>query len=464
MFLTIFVSLLFLLSCAFFSAAESALVSVRRVRLDEMAEQGDLGAQRAGHARQHLDRYLRGARMGIVLSVLGLGAVAVPPLFRTVEGALGALGLPGFVAGPLGVLVALLGLFEVVILLGLALPRSIALQQPERVSRATAGLLGLFCNFVSPFMGVFDRFDGRGGRSDDGGRDRPGPDEIEALRRGTRNDSGVERDEEAMIHGVFELPNTVAREVMTPRPDIIAFSKATSLEEVLAVAAESGFSRFPVYDSSIDDVIGVVLVKDLLPWVSATAALESENPIPAVNAPAAQRTGEFSLETVLREPFFVPDTKRVDDLLAEFRAQKVHMAVVVDEFGGTDGVVTLEDLVEEIVGDIFDEHDVAEEEIARLPDGRILLDGGADLEDVVEAFDLEGVGDLEEYDTVAGYAIGRLGRIPTTGETVPIGNAELEVLETQEQRVTRLELRVPRPSTDTETDMRSVRDANQESS
>ncbi|MEJ2483437.1 MAG: transporter associated domain-containing protein, partial [Gemmatimonadota bacterium] len=144
------------------------------------------------------------------------------------------------------------------------------------------------------------------------------------------------------------------------------------------------------------------------------------------------------------------------------RAQKVHMAVVVDEFGGTDGVVTLEDLVEEIVGDIFDEHDVAEEEIARLPDGRILLDGGADLEDVVDAFDLEGVGDLEEFDTVAGYAIGRLGRIPAVGETVPIGDAELEVLETQEQRVTRLELRVRRPSTAADSDERANGDESQE--
>ena len=115
---------------------------------------------------------------------------------------------------------------------------------------------------------------------------------------------------------------------------------------------------------------------------------------------------------------------------------------MVDEFGGTDGVVTLEDLVEEIVGDIFDEHDVPEEEIERLPDGRILLDGGADLEDVIDTFDLEGVTDSEEFDTVAGYAIGLLGRIPVAGEVVSIGDAELEILETQEQRVTRLELRL----------------------
>jgi CBS domain containing-hemolysin-like protein len=449
MFVTIALSLLLLFACAFFSAAESALVRVRRERLAELAEQGDVAAKRAGHARQHLDRYLRGARMGIVLSVLAFGAVAVPRLTGGVDSGLQSFGLPGGFSGPVAVFVSLFFLFEVVVLLGLALPRSYALREPERVSRATAGPLGLFCAFVSPFMGVFDRLDPRSGRPEETGRDWPSPDEIDALRRGTRNEGGVERDEEAMIHGVFELPNTVAREVMTPRPDIVAFSQETGLDEVLAVAAESGFSRFPVFGTSIDDIIGVVLVKDLLPWVRADErAGEGVNEFRRgpETAGSESAASEFRLERVIREPFFVPDTKRVDDLLAEFRAQKVHMAVVVDEFGGTDGVVTLEDLVEEIVGDIFDEHDVAEEEIARLPDGRILLDGGADLEDVVAAFGLEGVGDLEEFDTVAGYAIGRLGRIPAVGETVPIGDAELEVLETQEQRVTRLELRVRRPA------------------
>ncbi len=460
MIMPMLVSFLLLSACAFFSAAETALVRVRRDRLVEQAEQGDLGARRVEHARQHLDRYLRGARMGIVLSVLALGAVAAPPLVRAIGDALVTLGVPGVLASPFAIVVSLLGLFEVVLVVGLALPRSLALRQPERVSRATAGPLGLFSNAISPFVGVFDRLDSRGGRADDSGRDRPSPDEIEALRRGTRNESGVEPDEEAMIHGVFELPNTVAREVMTPRPDIVAFSDDTGLEEVLAVAAESGFSRFPVYRSSIDDVIGVVLVKDLLPWVRAEPASQSRST--TTDAPAARPSGEFRLENVIREPIFVPDTKRVDDLLAEFRAQKVHMAVVVDEFGGTDGVVTLEDLVEEIVGDIFDEHDVAEEEIARLPDGRIVLDGGADLEDVVDAFDLEGVGDLEEYDTVAGYAIGRLGRIPVAGEKVPIGNAELEVLETQEQRVTRLELRMASGAAQTDTALRSDRNTDQE--
>ena len=424
MFLTAVLAAALLAACGFFSAAESSLVGARRERLEELAEQGDVAAQRAEHARRHLDRYLRGARLGIVLSVLGFGAVTVRPFGASVSEFLGSLGVPAVVSVPVGVVTVFIGVFAVLLVFGLALPRALALRDPERISRATAGPLGTFCMFVGPFLSFVERVEVRGARADESGRDRPSPDELDALRRGTRSEGGVERDEEAMIHGVFELPHTVAREVMTPRPDLIAFPEDASLDKVLEVAAESGFSRFPVYRRSIDEVVGVVLVKDLLRWVRAADG------------------SEFQLAAVIREPFFVPDTKPVDDLLAEFRDQKVHMAIVVDEFGGTDGVVTLEDLVEEIVGDIFDEHDVPEEEIERLPDGRILLDGGAGLEDVIEAFDLDGVGDIEEFDTVAGYAIGRLGRIPVAGEVVSIGDAELEILETHEQRVTRLELRL----------------------
>lgn len=424
MFVTVILAAALLLACAFFSAAESSLVRVRRERLEELAEQGDVAARKAEHARRHLDRYLRGARLGIVLSVLGFGGVTVRPVASAVSGLTQSLGVPAAISAPFGLLIAVMVLFALALLFGLALPRSLALRNPERVSRATAGPLGVFCSTVGPFLALLEKVEESGSRSDESTRDRPSPDELDALRRGTRSEGGVERDEEAMIHGVFELPHTMAREVMTPRPDLIAFPEDASLDHVLSVASESGFSRFPVYRKSIDEVIGVVLVKDLLKWVRASDG------------------SGFKLGRVVREPFFVPDTKPVDDLLAEFRDQKVHLAIVLDEFGGTDGVVTLEDLVEEIVGDIFDEHDVPEEEIERLPDGRILLDGGAGLEDVIDMFDLDGVTDTEEFDTVAGYAIGTLGRIPDVGEVVAIGNAELEIKAIQEQRVTRLELRL----------------------
>ncbi len=418
-FLTLVAALALLAAGALFVAAEAALVAVRRGRLEELAEGGDRAAGRALAARRDLDRSLRGARLGSVLAGVAFGAVVVPPLAAWLARRGAELGLSTGAAGvAAGLLAFAIGALAF-LLLARAVPRAWALARPEPAARATAGPLVAFSTLAGPLLDLAADFESRR-RGEDG---RPGPEEIEALLRGARAD-GVERDEEAMIHGVFELNRTVAREVMTPRPDIVAFPEDETLDEVLRVVAESGFSRFPVFRESIDEVTGVVLAKDLIGWMGR------------------EDRDDFRLADVVREPFFVPDSKPVDDLLGEFRRQKVHMAIVVDEFGGTDGVVTLEDLVEEIVGDIFDEHDVAEEEIERLPDGRVRLDGGAALADVIDELELENVEDVEEYDTVAGWVIGRLGRIPTPGERVRMGQAELEVIETQEQRVTRLELRL----------------------
>jgi len=434
--------LVLVLANAFFVAAEFALVAVRRSRIEELAERGDRMAQRVRKAQENLDRSISGTQLGITLASLGLGWIGEPALAGLIEGAFANLPDPASVIATHAVAVAVA--FAVItflhIVLGELVPKSAALLRPETVSRWVAGPLNLFNLLVSPLIFVLNGTAQVIVRAVGGGTITTSqlvhsPDEIEILLRHSRAEGVVEQDEEAMIHGVFELTHTVAREVMTPRLDIVGFPEGTALDEVLSTAAESGFSRFPVYRESIDDVAGVVLVKDLLKWVG--------KPVPEE---------KFHLGNVMRPPFFVPDTKPVDDLLAEFRRQKVHMAIVVDEFGGTDGVVTLEDLVEEIVGEIFDEHDVAEVEIEMLDGGKVRVDGGADLEDLLDQFDVGIVEGADEYDTVAGYVIGRLGRIPSAGEHVELGNARLEVIETQDQRVTRLELCLPGTGLDEESD------------
>lgn len=428
----LFAVIALVLANGFFVAAEFALVSARRSRLDEMADKGDLLARQAVKAHADLDRSISGTQLGITLASLGLGWIGEPALAHLIEDAFAGLPDALSVVATHGTAVAIA--FSLItflhIVLGELAPKSAALLRPEAISRLVAGPLNLFNLLVSPAIfilngaaQVFLRLVGAGMLDT---HDRVhSPEEIRLLLGQSRAQGMVERDEEAMIHGVFELTHTIAREVMTPRPDIVAFPITTPLAELLSRAAETGFSRFPVYRESIDDVVGVVLVKDLLRWLGGDA-----------------EPSKFRLGRVIRPAFFVPDTKPVDDLLAEFRRQKVHIAIVVDEFGGTDGVVTLEDLVEEIVGDIFDEHDVAEPEIEVLGGGRVRVDGGASLEDLLDRFDVGVVADADEFDTVAGFVIGHLGRIPTTGDKVPVGDAQLEVIETQEQRVTRLELRL----------------------
>jgi CBS domain containing-hemolysin-like protein len=420
---------------AFFVAAEFALIASRHQPPEEAGEDPLRVDPAVARARRSLERPISSARIGITLSSLALGWLAAGSLAPAIHGALDAagLGLPSGVGLTVAVLLAVVAVAALYLVLGELVPRTVALSHAGRIGRLVAIPLNLFTILVSPILWALNavaepivRRSGENGQSGYG--QVHGPEEIEALLRHSRAKGVVEEDEEEMIHGVFELTRTVAREVMTPRPDIVAFPETESLDEVLDTAAGSGFSRFPVYRESIDDVTGVVLIKDLLRWMRRPSA------------------DEFVLTSVMREPFFVPDTKPVDDLLAEFRDQKLHLAVVVDEFGGTDGVVTLEDLVEEIVGDIFDEHDVAEEEIVVLGEGRARIDGGADPADLIEHFGLGEVEGVDEYDTVAGYVIGNLGRIPEPGEKVRLGSAELEVAETTEQRVTSLELRILGPA------------------
>ncbi|MFQ5529116.1 MAG: hemolysin family protein [Gemmatimonadota bacterium] len=424
---------LLVLANAFFVAAEFALVAVRRSRIEELAERGDRKAQSVRKAQDNLDRSISGTQLGITLASLGLGWMGEPALARLIEGSFTGLPDPfsGVATHAAAVAIAFSILTFLHIVLGELAPKSAALIRPETVSRWIAGPLNLFNVLVSPAIYVLNGaaqliVRAAGGNALTTSDRVHSPEEIEILLRQSRAEGVIEQDEEAMIHGVFELTRTVAREVMTPRPDIVGFPEDTALEDILTTAAETGYSRFPVYRESIDDVAGVVLVKDLLQWVAKP-----------------ESAGEFRLNRVMRAPFFVPDTKPVDDLLAEFRRQKVHIAIVVDEFGGTDGVVTLEDLVEEIVGDIFDEHDVAEVEFEVLGGGRVSVDGGASLEDLLDQFDVGDVEGQDEYDTVAGYVIGRLGRIPSAGDQVELGTANLEVIETQDRRVTRLELRLP---------------------
>lgn len=232
----------------------------------------------------------------------------------------------------------------------------------------------------------------------------------------------IEDEEREMLRGVFEFAETVAREVMTPRTEMVAVSVDIPLDELVGVVTTEGHSRIPVYEGSIDSIVGVLLTKDLLPVLRSR--------LHSVEAP-------FDIRTIMREPYFVPDTKPVNSLLGEFRQHSVHLAIVLDEFGGTYGLVTMEDLLEEIVGDINDEFDVAEPEFEPTPEGDVLIDGSVAISEVNDRFGL--CLPEEDYDTLGGYIFGAVGRVPTIGDSVqvegPEGALELRVEELEERRV-----------------------------
>lgn len=226
----------------------------------------------------------------------------------------------------------------------------------------------------------------------------------------------LDKDEEEMLHGVFGFSETIAREVMTPRTDLVSVPGDATFHEVIATISKSGFSRFPVVNDGIDNVAGILLSRDLLPVCERYIG---------------QNAKPFSVKDIMREPYFIPGTKSINDLLKEFKQRKLHMAIVLDEHGGVDGAVTLEDLIEEIVGDIYDESDVGEAEVLVDPSGDVLLDGGILVDDINERFELlipEG-----EYDTLAGFVMSSLGKVPSPGDQVAISSQGIPMIPSNDE-------------------------------
>lgn len=407
---------------AFFVAAEFALVSAGDTRLAGMAQRGDKLARTARHAQQDLNLYLSSCQVGITLASLGLGWVGEPAIanpliawFEPLPSPLNVIAGHGVAAAIAFTLITFLH-----VVLGELAPKALAIFYPETVARYTVWPLIAFTRAGSPLIWTLNESANHllrllGVRLPTEMERVHSPEELMLLISRSGEVGMVERDEQAMIHGVFGLTRTMAREVMTPRPDIVAVPADVSFEDLVATAKRSGHSRLPIYRDDLDDVVGVVMVKDLLP-------------IAAAGAP-----DEFDVTQIMREPYFVPDTKSVDDLLAEFRRIKVHLAIVVDEFGGTDGLVTLEDLIEEIVGEIYDEYDVARPVFSTSSNGEPLIEGRAALDEVNERFGL--ALPMEDYDTLGGFVLGELGRVPRPGERISVTGGDLIVEKVSERRV-----------------------------
>jgi len=406
----------------FFVAAEFALVSADGSKLAGMAEKGDRLSRIVQAAQSDLNLYLSSCQIGITLASLGLGWIGEPAIAGTLVSVFEGLPSPfNWVARhSVAVVIAFTAITFLHVVLGEVAPKAIAIFHPEQVARWLAQPLVVFTRIGGPLIwSINESANGLlrilGVRMPTEAERVHTPQEIMTLVRRSRELGKVEHGEQAMISGVFDLTRTVAREVMTPRPDMVAVPEDVSFEDLMETMGRSGHSRLPVYKDSLDSVVGIVLVKDLL------------------SVAAAGDATDFEVSRIMREPHFVPDTKSVDGLLAEFRRMKIHMAIVVDEFGGTDGLVTLEDLIEEIVGEIYDEHDVARPLFTKAPGGEPLIDGGAPLDEVNEQFGLSLP--FEDYDTLGGFILGELGHVPQPGDVLQVAGAELVVEKIDDRRV-----------------------------
>lgn len=420
---------------AFFVAAEFALISSRRSRVEPLARSGHRTAQRVLSAMDAPERVIAASQLVIVLATIGIGWLAQSAVYGVVHPQVEPWRVAGVadtaaVSRVIATIVAVVLVVFVHVVLGEQVPKLLATHDPERIAFRTTRPAQACAVVLSPLIRLASITSAAVVRLL-GGRPSALPsmadthDEIRQLVEQTHQEGSAESEQEQMLLGVIQFRDTLAREVMTPRRDIIALPVTATRAETLALAMEEGHSRIPVYAESIDDVIGVLLVKDLLTLVMR----------------AEEGEAAFDLAKLVREPYFVPDTKRIGELLPELRTKSVHMAIVLDEFGGTDGLVTLEDMLEEIVGDIYDEHDIPEEEtdFEITESGDVLIDGSASIFDVNEHFGLSLP--EQDYDTIGGFIFGELGRVPVAGDIVAIGGArELRVQEVEERRVTRVRL------------------------
>ncbi|HZO19938.1 MAG TPA: hemolysin family protein [Gemmatimonadaceae bacterium] len=411
--------ILLVLANAFMVAAEFALVGARRSRIDALAARGNAAAKVVQHTISHLDKYISATQLGITLASLGLGWIGEATLAVMIDEALAAFGYEASgiaVHSVAAITTAFLIITFLHIVLGELMPKSLALIHPEIVSMWVVRPLRWFAELMRPFIWVLNGTANGllriiGLRPIEEAARVHSPEELRLLVMQTTQHGLLDESDRAMLAGVFDFHFKKSRDVMRPRTEIVAISADASETEVWDTIRRERYSRYPVFGESLDDIVGVFLAKDL--WLHDQAK-------------------PFSLRDMVREPLFVPDSRPAERVLDDLRRTRAHMAIVLDEYGGTAGIVTMEDLVEEVVGDIADEYDLATR-TSLMSDGVLELAGSLSLIDVRSDHNVpipEG-----SWSTLGGYVFSRLGRLPRVGDRVKFPGGELEVVAMDGRRV-----------------------------
>ena len=422
------------------SCAQLALVAMSDAQLAKLAEDGDKKAKRALKLTKDPVRFTETVRLCNVL--LGFAfcaatfATTYAPLQMWLENTLDkAVVCPAWVAGAMAALLTVVGAVIVWLLLGELLPRRIVATKPKEVAFALLGFLRGMLGLIAPLQwllsclaDVLSRVCG----IDPSAMDEQVTEEEIRLLVDVGEEKGViEVSQKEMINNIFEFDDLTAADIMTPRTDVEAIDADDTVDDALHASVDNGVSRLPVYEEDIDHVIGVLYIKDLLPYVG--------KPLPDV----------VTVRSMMREPLFIPETKKCGELFSEMTAAHMQMAMVVDEYGGIAGIVTMEDLLEAIVGNMQDEYDNEQEEVTKLDDNRYEVDGTTDIDEVAELLDLEiPEGD---FDTLGGFLMSKLGRIPDADEhpQVEFENAVFTVQSMDDRRIESVHIEVfPKPEQD----------------
>ncbi len=425
----------------FFAASEIALITVKRHRLNQLVGEGNRAARVAQRLVEDPSRFL--ATIQIAITFLGFLAAGVGAV--SLSGSLSdlvALVPPlAAAADEISFVIVTLLIALASIVIGELVPKTLALTFADRFALFVARPIGWLDRLLRPVVWFVASVSNLLVRLL-GGKERPqagylSTEELKMLVETGSETGGIEEDEKEMIHGVIELAETKTHEVMVPRIGIRAVDVNDPMDEVLDLIIRAGHSRIPVYEENLDNVVGILYAKDLLPYLKRNGG-----PPP-----------DLDLRRLVRPAVYVPETKAVDELLHEMQIAKRHIAIVVDEYGGTAGLITLEDVVEEIVGEIQDEYDTEESLVETLERDGVTsyrLDGRVSMDDLRDLFDLpdDDEEDEEAYDTVGGFIVHRVGRIPLPGATVPFHDVTLTVEAAEPRRVAKVVATRPKPVED----------------
>ena len=409
------VGLLFL--NAFFVAAEYGLVTSRRTRIMELEHEGNKRARAVLRITKDPPRFIASMQLGVTISSLAIGALGEQVLARKFDHVM---------AGILAVILALLIVTYLHVVIGELVPKGIALGHPERTALAVSTPVRWFFLAFRPLIWILQSSTTFLLRA--GGFEPPGSEheahseaELRMLLSSSAEQGEIEHEEQEMLYKVFDFADKEVADVMVPRPEVVAISIALPPEEALIAVLDSPYTRYPVYRESLDDIVGVLHIRDLI------VAMHDRSIV------------DVDVASLVRPAYMVPETKDLGALLTEFRRTNQHMAVVIDEYGSMEGIVTLEDLLEEIVGEIEDEFDLPDETVERLDDETIRIDGTFPIDDFNERFGCDLPQD--DYHTIAGFVFGQLGRAAGPGDEVKHEGLLFTVDTVEGQRIHKLKVK-----------------------
>ena len=426
--LNIFIIVFLLFVNGFFVAAEFALVKVRKTRLEQLSNEGNFAAKRALKLVNNTNKMLAAAQLGVTIASIALGWVAEATIVQLLLPIIKLLPFLNttLTAHVIAVPISFILVTYFHVLLGEQLPKCLALTHPDKVALWVSAPMDLFITLFKPFVWVLmissDKLLCAFNVSKDDESLAHSTEELDMLVDASYNEGVLNETEAEMLHNMFKFSDLMAKQVMNPRTDMICIPNDISYEELTAFALDNQYTRYPVYEENIDKILGFIHVKDLY-----SLSMNKEH---------------FSIEKLLRPILLVPETMTLDNLIIEFKKTHGQMAVVIDEFGGTSGLITLEDVLEEIIGEVQDEFDDEEEvDIKEISENTYMANAMMRIDELVEFFDLEeALFEEDDVETIAGLVVKLLGRIANVGDSVEFNGIKFTVTEVDGARITKLEL------------------------